>query len=247
LRQCCNGNNVLGAAVNRWIKLAILSLLAGLVFFSAGCGKTAASSPVAETTIALPEPVRDSDTSVEEALLGRRSVRSFSGRALTPAQLGQLLWAGQGITDPTGKRTAPSAGALYPLELYAVIGNVEGIAPGVYKYKPKAHELAKVLDGDSRKALAQAALNQPSVSQGALDIVIAAVYERVTGKYGERGIRYVHIEAGHAAENICLEAVALKLGTVTIGAFEDDKVKKALSLPDDEVPLYILPVGNISD
>jgi SagB-type dehydrogenase family enzyme len=233
--------------MNRKIGMVILPLLAGVLLLPAGCGKTEASSPAAESMIALPEPAHDSETSVEEALLNRRSVRSFSGKTMTLAQLGQLLWAGQGITDPNGKRTAPSAGALYPLEIYAVVGNVEGITPGVYRYVPKTHELAKVLNGDLRKNLAQAALNQPSVSQGALNIVITAVYERVTGKYGERGTRYVHIEAGHAAENICLQAVALKLGTVTIGAFEDDKVTKALNLPDDEAPLYILPVGNTSD
>jgi len=230
--------------MNRKIGIVILPLLAGVLLLPAGCSKTEASSPVVESMIALPEPVHDSDTSVEEALLGRRSVRSFSGKAMTLAQLGQLLWAGQGITDPSGKRTAPSAGALYPLELYTVVGNVEGIAPGVYRYVPKTHELAKVLDGDSRKALSQAALNQPSITQGALDIVIAAVYERVTDKYGERGTKYVHMEAGHAAQNICLETVALKLGTVTIGAFEDDRVKQGVELPSDEQPLYLIPVGH---
>jgi SagB-type dehydrogenase family enzyme len=234
--------------MKREIGLVLLSLLAGVFLFPEGCSKTEAGSPVAAgTIIALPEPAHDSDTSVEEALLGRRSVRDYSGKAMTLAQLGQLLWAAQGITDPSGKRTAPSAGALYPLEVYAVTGNVEGIEPGVYKYRPKNHELVKTLDGDIRKALSQAALDQEFVAQGAVDIVITAVYKRMTGKYGDRGIMYVHMEAGHAAENICLEVVALKLGTVTVGAFEDDKVKTVLNCPEDEVPLYILPVGDISD
>jgi SagB-type dehydrogenase family enzyme len=233
--------------MKRGIGLIVLPLLAGIFLLPEGCGKTEASSPAAESIIALPEPSYDSDTSVEKALLGRRSVRDYSGKPVTLPQLGQLLWAAQGITDPSGKRTAPSAGALYPLEVYAVAGNVEGLAPGIYRYRPGTHDLAKVLDGDRREALSGAALSQPSISQGALDIVITAVYERTTVKYGDRGVRYVHIEAGHAAENICLEAVALKLGTVTIGAFEDDKVKNVLKCPDDEAPLYILPVGNLAD
>jgi SagB-type dehydrogenase family enzyme len=229
------------------IGLVVLPLLAGIFLIPEGCGRTETSSPAAEIIIKLPEPAYDSETSIEEALLGRRSVRDYSGKAMTLAQLGQLLWAAQGITGSAGKRTAPSAGALYPLEVYAVTGNVEGIGPGVYKYRPENHELVEVLEGDTRKALSQAALNQTYVAQGAVDIVITAVYKRTTAKYGDRGIMYVHMEAGHAAENICLEAVALKLGTVPIGAFEDDKVQRVINCPEDEVPLYILPVGNISD
>jgi SagB-type dehydrogenase family enzyme len=184
---------------------------------------------------------------VEEALLGRRSVREYSSKAVTLQQLGQLLWAAQGITGTGGKRTAPSAGGLYPLEVYVVAGNVEGIEQGIYRYRPATHDLAKMVDGDMREALAGAALDQVYVKQAALDIVITAVYARTTGKYGDRGKTYVHMEAGHAAENICLEAVALKLGTVTIGAFEDDRVKKVLTCPEDEIPLYVLPVGNPID
>jgi SagB-type dehydrogenase family enzyme len=209
-----------------------------------GCGTGDSASPAGDSTsITLPEPRYDSDTSVEKALLERRSIRDYSQEALTLKQVGQLLWAAQGVTDSDGKRTAPSAGALYPLEVYAVVGSVEGVPPGVYRYRPETHTMVKVLDGDGRDALSRAALNQGSVSQGAIDIVIAAVYERTTGKYGERGIRYVYLEAGHAAQNIYLQAVALELGTVTIGAFDDDGVKKVLSLSDNEEPLYIMPVG----
>ena len=233
--------------MKRKIGLAVLTLLTAVFLFPEGCGKTEAGSPANESTIALPEPVYDGDTSVEEALLARRSVRDYSGKSVTLQQLSQLLWAAQGITDPDGKRTAPSAGGLYPLEVYTVIGNVEGAEPGVYKYRPANHELAKVVNGDMREALSGAALDQIWVSQAALDIVITAVYARTTGKYGDRGKTYVHMEAGHAAENTCLQAVALKLGTVTIGAFEDDKVKNVLHCPEDEVPLYILPVGNLVD
>jgi len=181
--------------------------------------------------------------SLEQALLARRSVRSFSNGALTLNELGQLLWAAQGITDSGGGRTAPSAGALYPLEIYVVAGNVDGLADGIYKYTPDSHSLLRVLDGDFRQALSQAAMSQSSVRQGAAAIVIMAVYARVTSKYGERGTRFVHLEAGHAAQNVCLEVVALKLGTVTVGAFDDDDVKKVVGAAPDEEPLYILPVG----
>lgn len=195
------------------------------------------------STVALPTPRYDSDVSIEEALLKRRSTREYTDEPLTLQHVSQLLWAAQGITDPRGYRTAPSAGALYPIEVYVVVGNVEGLEEGVYRYKPYEHELAKVLDGDKRSELAAAALGQTSVEHGATDIVIAVVYERTTVKYGDRGIRYVHIEAGHAAQNVCLQAAAMNLGTVTVGAFYDNRVKEVLNLPEDEQPVYIMPVG----
>ena len=201
----------------------------------------------ADGNIVLPEPAHDSDVSLEQALLARRSIRDYREGSLTLTQLGQLLWAAQGITDPSGKRTAPSAGATYPLEIYVVVGNVEGVPPGIYKYQPKPHTLVKVIDGDQRGALSKATGGQKDVSQGAINIVITAVYERVTGKYGERGIRYVQLEAGHAAQNVCLQVAALKLGTVTVGGFDDDSVKKVLGAANDEEPLYIMPVGRTSD
>ena len=213
--------------------------------FSAGCQPPDAEPSPAEDNarITLPEPRCDSDVSVEEALLKRRSVRNYTDQTLTLQEVSQLLWAAQGITDPSGKRTAPSAGALYPLELYIVVGSVEDVTKGVYKYKSQQHELVGVLDGEQRKALAEAALNQQSIAQGAIDIVITAIYERTTGKYSDRGIRYVHMEAGHAAQNVYLQAVAMNLGTVVIGAFYDGRVKEVLNLPESEEPLYIMPVG----
>lgn len=196
--------------------------------------------------IHLPEPRYQSETSIEEALAQRRSIRTYSGEKVTLEEVSQLLWAAQGITDPAGrKRTAPSAGALYPLELYLVVGAVEGLEPGVYHYVPEGHELNKVRAGDLRAELAAAALGQESVKNAALDIVFAAVYARTTAKYKERGIRYVHIEVGHAAQNVCLQAVALNLGTVTIGAFDDAEVKHLMQLDEAEDPLYIMPVGRI--
>jgi SagB-type dehydrogenase family enzyme len=196
--------------------------------------------------IQLPEPRYQSETSLEEALSQRRSIRAYSGDNLTLEEVSQLLWAAQGITDPEGKkRTAPSAGALYPLELYIVVGDVEGLDKGVYRFIPQGHELVKVRDGDLRAELADAALGQGSVRAAAIDLVFTAVYERTTAKYNERGIRYVHMEAGHAAQNVYLQAVALDLGTVTIGAFGDAEVKQIMHLEEQEDPLYIMSVGRL--
>ena len=199
--------------------------------------------PAGEVSIKLPQPCYSSKVSLEESLLKRRSVREYSGEALTLEEVSQLLWAAQGITSEWGGRTAPSAGALYPLEVYVAVGNVENLNPGVYKYKPERHELVKVRDDDVRTGLAEAALGQVWVKEGAIDIVIAAVYERTTKKYGDRGVRYVHMEAGHAAQNIYLQAAAFSLGMVTVGAFHDDRVKEIITMPEGEVPLYIIPVG----
>jgi len=191
----------------------------------------------------LPEPRLKSEVSLEEALLKRRSIREYANLPLTLEDVSQLLWAAQGITAKWGGRTAPSAGALYPLEVYLVVGTVENLAAGVYKYKPERHELVKVRDDDVRGELAKAALGQSWVKEGAIDIVIAAVYERTTKKYGDRGMMYTHMEAGHAAQNIYLQAAALDLGMVTIGAFYDDQVKDILDMPRNETPLYVIPVG----
>ena len=201
------------------------------------------SPTVNRSRIELPEPRYESKVSIEEALLSRRSIREYTGEPLTLQEVSQLLWAAQGITDPRGFRTAPSAGALYPLELYVVVGDVENLAKGVYRYEPQEHELIKVLDGDQRLEVAKAALKQESVEKAAIDIVVTAVYERTTVKYGDRGIRYVHMEVGHAAQNLCLQATAMNLGTVTVGAFYDEQVKEVLNLPENEHPLYIIPVG----
>lgn len=196
--------------------------------------------------IKLLEPEYDSNTSVEQALLERRSVRAYKDEPLTLAEVSQLLWAAQGITGPRkGFRTAPSAGALYPLEVYVVINNAEGVTKGVYKYKPHEHELVKVRNGNVRDELVVAALEQTWVGECAIVIVFSAVYERTIQKYGDRGIRYVHMEAGHAAQNVYLQAVSLNLGTVVVGAFKDDEVRKILNMSDEEHPLYIMPVGKI--
>lgn len=181
--------------------------------------------------------------SLEELLRQRRSIRDYADAPLTQDEVMKLLWAGQGVTVAWGGRTAPSAGALYPLELYVAVGSVENLTSGVYRYDPWQNKLSLVKEGDVRNSLALASLGQSSVADAAIDIVIAAVYKRTTVKYGSKGERYVHIEVGHAAQNICLEATAMGLGLVTIGAFEDATVAKIIGTSAEEAPLYVIPVG----
>ena len=197
--------------------------------------------------IKLPEPRQASDTSVESALCRRRSVREFEREALPLAEISQLLWAAQGITDPEGKRTAPSAGALYPLEVLLVAGKEGVLSAGVYRYRPQGHDLACVAEGDQRTKLAAAALGQDWLADAPVTIVIAAIYERTARKYRQRAERYVHMEVGHVAQNVHLQAVALDLGTVVVGAFDDVEVKRVLSLAANEQPLCLMPVGKVRE
>ncbi|MEA3438777.1 MAG: SagB/ThcOx family dehydrogenase, partial [Chloroflexota bacterium] len=159
------------------------------------------------------------------------------------SEIGQLLWAAQGITSDRGFRTAPSAGALYPLELYLVVGDVEQLSPSVYKYQHDMHRLINIAQGDLRDELQAASLDQSAIGDAPAVIVIAAVYERTTVKYGDRGNRYVHMEVGSAAQNVYLQAVSLDLGTVFIGAFHDQNINSLLHMQEDEHPLAIMPVG----
>jgi len=195
------------------------------------------------SSIKLPEPHTDAGTSVEQALRLRRSVRTFAEKPLQLSEVAQLLWSAQGITSRDGLRTAPSAGALYPLEIYLVAGSVNDLPVGVWHYLPDNNRLEQLNDTDIRNPLAHAALDQAWIREAAAVVVFAAVYERTTRKYGKRGIRYVHIEAGHAAENLFLQAVSLDLNTVIVGAFRDDAIRNALKLPQDHVPLILMPVG----
>jgi len=203
----------------------------------------AATSFSAEKIIALPGPRLKSDVSLEDSLFKRRSIREYSPAPLKLEEVSQLLWSAQGLTSENGGRTAPSAGALYPLEIYLVSGNVDHLASGIYKYSPRGHSVIVLSENDIREGLCRAALNQSPVKNGAVCIVISAVYERTAQKYGDRGIRYAQMEVGHAAQNICLQATALGLGAVTIGAFDDNGVKNLLRMADNETPLYIIPVG----
>ena len=198
----------------------------------------------AELTIKLPTPENTPGMSLVECMAKRRSVRDFSQDALSLMQLSQLLWAAQGVTGYADhKRTPPSAGALHPLETYVAVGNVDRLAPGLYHYDPKDHSIAQVLNSDIRAALGQAALSQNWLADAAVSVIFSAVFDRTTRKYGRRGIRYVHMDSGFAAENLHLQAVALGMGTVVIGAFDDDEVSQVLRLPTSEQPLLILPIG----
>lgn len=192
-----------------------------------------------ETAISLPPPVQQGRMSLEETLARRRSVRDYTQEPLAYAELGQLLWAAQGITSPQGFRTAPSAGARYPLEVYIVLPE------GVYHYSPQQHRLSLHLAGDKRPDLHAVALYQAAVLQAPAVIVMAAIYQRTAERYGAtRTPRYVHMEIGHAAQNVLLQAVALGLGAVPIGAFYDEQVQQVLALPADQAPLYLIPVGH---
>ena len=216
-------------------------MVAALAVF-AGCQAGPAGAPTSLAVTALPEitlppPQEQNQMSLEQAITQRRSVRSFTDRELTQPQLSQLLWAAQGITDPRGLRAAPSAGALYPLELYIVSSG------GFYHYQPDGHSMVTLAEDDLRHAVWEAGLKQDALRDAPAVFLIAAVYQRTAGKYGERAERYVHLEAGHAAQNLLLQAVALGLGGVPIGAFDDDQLQSALSLPKDHAPLYLIPVG----
>lgn len=197
-----------------------------------------------DAMISLPTPSLSSSVALEEALAFRRSVRAFSAETLALADLAQLLWAAQGITDPGGYRTTPSAGGLYPLELYVAAGNVEQLQAGIYHYLPHQHALEYRASGDRRTLLSEAALGQAWVADGAAVIAIAADYARTTGKYGNRGNQYVHMEVGAAGQSIYLQAQASGLATVFVGAFNDDDVGSILDLGQDEQLLALMPVGS---
>ncbi len=190
--------------------------------------------------VKLPAARTQGPISVEQALKARRSLREFSAAELSLEQLGQLLWAAQGVTGAEGQRTAPSAGALYPLELFAVVGRVAGLEPGVFHYRPQSHGLERVAVGDLREKVA-AACAQEWLAQAPAIVVIGAVPSRTAAKYGKRAGRYVAIEVGAAAENLSLQAEALGLGTTIVGAFDDAQLQKALGIGEE--PLAVLPVG----
>jgi SagB-type dehydrogenase family enzyme len=208
------------------------------------------------TVVGLPKPAQESKASVEKCLAERRSVRQYTGDALTLAEVSQLLWAAYGITQPIpdapelhgGLKTAPSAGALYPLELCLVAGNVTGLTPGVYWYRPETHDLVLVEEGDKRRALFDAAVSQTCVRDAPASIVWSAVFSRNTVKYGDRGReRYVCMDLGHSAENVYLQCGSMGLGTCAIGAFFDDELRLVVRMTKPEEPLYIMPIGRLVD
>lgn len=232
--------------------LLLLGIVVAGLIVSACAGRQAPGSPGATAAAPsapvspgpggvgepLPSPRLEGPLSLEAALAARRSIRSFAAGPLTRAEIGQLLWAAQGLTDAEGRRTAPSAGARYPLQVYAI--TVEGLA----RYVPQGHQLLRRGSLDLRADLQRAALDQEAVGEAPLVVVICAVVERTAERYGaERAERFVALEAGHAAQNVLLQAVSLGLGAVPIGAFDDAEVGRVLGLADGEAPLYVIPVG----
>lgn len=196
--------------------------------------------------IQLPKPKFSGEMSLEEAILKRRSKREFLDKPLTLEQISQILWVAQGITDQKqGFRSTPSAGALYPLEVYLVVGQqkIEELEEGVYHYLPGEEQIEKILGGDFRDDLVKNCSNQNFIGKAPISLIIAADFSRTTVKYGERGEQYVFMEAGHAAQNIYLQVTALGLGTVTVGAFDEQALAETVKLPKQQTPLYVMPIG----
>lgn len=228
-----------------YINLVSLALTAAFL----GCGSSSAKSEMKNSIIKLPDPSLKGSVSVEEAINKRRSRRSFEKTPLAMEQLSQILWCAQGITNKKGERRAsPSAGATYPMTIYVVIGDKTcgNITAGVYEYLPREHGLKLHIPGSINEALIKAVMNQAFVGQAPVALVCTANYARTTDRYGERGIMYVHMEAGHIGQNVHLQSEAMGLGTCMIGAFSDDAVSKLLKLDKNQKPLYIMPVGKPS-
>jgi SagB-type dehydrogenase family enzyme len=197
-----------------------------------------------EDHIPLDHVQLSSTTAIEEAISNRRSIHEFKNESLLYSNISQILWAAQGITDKNrGLRAAPSAGALYPLELYVIAGDVGNLASGVYKYRPDKHALVKVSTGDKRINLAEAAADQNWIHKAPASIVICAVYERTAQKYKEHAERFVHMEVGAVAENIALQCISLEMATVFVGVFDDNKVRSVIDAAKNEVPMCVLTLG----
>jgi SagB-type dehydrogenase family enzyme len=193
--------------------------------------------------IKLPQPSFDSKTSLEQALLKRKSIREYHNQLLTLTQVSQLLWSAYGIISSDGRRTAPSAGAIYPLILYLAVGNVENLPQGIYKYLPTTHTLTFVLAGDKRIEIAQAAYQQMWIKDSSIILLYCANFDAIVSRYQEAGKIYTYFEVGHSAQNVSLQVVSLGLATVCVVAFFPQKIKEIFNLPTNEHPLYIMPIG----
>jgi SagB-type dehydrogenase family enzyme len=278
LRLCCSDRicYIAGAETHSGVQFTLAAMgcdqqrrqvLIRLIFCATGCsawsiligpalcrfGQRAAADaggPFKETMMKLPVPAKQGALSLEAAIQQRRTVRSFDHRALSLDQLSQLLWAAQGITGPAGfKRAAPSAGALYPMDLLAVAGQdcVSQMAAGIYHYQPEGHGVVQKADQDLRPAVARASLSQMWMARAPLQLVITAEYGRAAVKYGKRAVRYALIEAGHIGQNIFLQAEALGLKAAIVGAFHDEELKRVMALPGSWEPLLVMPVGYAAD
>lgn len=221
-----------------------MKLFWGCIMVMAGLFFTSVTGQGAEL-IKLPPPAHEGKVSVEQALKRRRTVRQFAHRGLELAQVSQLLWGTGGISDNRGLRTAPSAGATYPLEYYLVAGErgVSGLLPGLYHYRPETHTLELTQKGDLRLPVARACLHQTWMAEAPVMVVFAAEYRRCMARYGDRGIRYTHMEVGAASQNLFLQAEALGLAAGLVGAFQDRTLSEILHLPPQQEPLLIMPVG----
>jgi len=196
-----------------------------------------------DTVIQLPDPHQVNSISLMEAITQRRSVRNFTAESITLAELSGILYAAQGITSENGFRAAPSAGATFPMTILVAVENVESLEPGIYRYSPGGNTLITVAEGSILNELADASHGQRCISSASAAIAIIADYGITTSVYGERGIMYVHMEAGHISQNVYLQCSALGLGTVAVGAFSDSDAANVLKLDDNETPLYLMPLG----
>lgn len=242
-----------------YIFLVFLLLLGGGVFFfivfrSITPSNVNASDVILKETtyvvmeanvVGLPQPDLRGGMSLTEALSLRRSVRSYNESPLSMVHLSQLLWSAQGITNDRGFRTAPSAGATFPLEMFVLVNAVDGLQKGIYHYRPKDNALEVIHLKDVSAALARASLSQSMITDAATVLIFGAVLDRTTDRYGDRGVRYVYNEVGHASQNVHLQAAALGLGTVVIGAYRDEEVEDILQLEPEVRVLYMMPVGNM--
>jgi len=202
---------------------------------------------LSEEEIKLPLPQLEGKMSVEEALARRRSRRVFKDYSLTIEQVSQILWSAQGITEErNGLRTAPSAAALYPLYIYLVVGKdkVEDLKVGVYHYNPLQHSLTIILEEDQRRELSQACLDENFIEDTPVALIITAEFSRTTNKFGKKGINFVYMEAGHVAQNVYLQVESLGLATVSMGGIREKEISQALNLPEQHIPLYVMPVGH---
>ncbi len=222
------------------------SLFTIMMLSVASVSAQAGTPPSQGASIALPEPIRAGEVSIEATLDRRRSVRSYDPAPLSLREIAQLAWAAQGLTEPRdGLRTAPSAGATFPLEIDLLVAGSDDLEAGVYRYHPREHSLVQRIAGDRRRDLHDAGLRQAAILEAPVIMVMSGVLSRTARRYGPRAERYVHMEAGHAAQNVYLQAGALDIGTVAIGAFRDEAVSSALRLGHDEQPLYLMPLGRL--
>ncbi|MGA9756101.1 MAG: SagB/ThcOx family dehydrogenase [Desulfobaccales bacterium] len=218
--------------------LGSLIMVMGIMLFFPSGGQGAEA-------IKLPPPAKQGGMALAMALEARRTVRRFASRPLDLAQISQLLWSADGLSDAQGHRTSPSAGATYPLDLYLVVGErgVPDLPTGIYHYLVAEHGLRLLAPGDSHAAVVRACLHQTWMAEAPVMVVIAGEYRRCTNRYGERGLRYTHMESGNVSQNLFLAAEALGLGAGIVGAFEDKALARVLNLPPAHEPLLVMPVG----